>query len=294
MQLYISLPCFWLLMRNCSYLRLKLTPANIPHSNGHFSELPQEFGLRSCMFWVHDSWVAPANQTKERPVHELFPGAFRNKSSMWIALVFPRKNTRIHKNGRNSWTFCFGPFFGLVCRGDSWTIIIHRCVDAARRLTYGVCPAKPNHSETGWSYSTKLILSQSKSKFRDEKFAYQYQVDPETFMGKKITSTNDFAYSILYFQEYHTDQGAETFEKMPPAGSGTKWAPQKFQTQFRLSLCTHSSSLESRSTIWFWPQASCVGIMFYLELGVDFVNDRGFSSASVLQGLPSRGCKILR
>ena len=30
------------------------------------------------------------------------------------------KNTRIHKNGRNSWTFRFGPFFGLVCRGDSW------------------------------------------------------------------------------------------------------------------------------------------------------------------------------
>ena len=30
------------------------------------------------------------------------------------------KNTRIHKNGRNSWTFRFAPFFGLVCRGDSW------------------------------------------------------------------------------------------------------------------------------------------------------------------------------
>ena len=33
---------------------------------------------------------------------------------------FPKENTRIHKNGRNSWTFRFGPFFGLVCRGDSW------------------------------------------------------------------------------------------------------------------------------------------------------------------------------
>ena len=55
--------------------------------------------------------VAPANQTKERSVH---------KSSMWIVRVFLRKNTRIHKNGRNSWTFRFGPFFGLVCRGDSW------------------------------------------------------------------------------------------------------------------------------------------------------------------------------
>ena len=28
------------------------------------------------------SGVAPANQTKERSVHELFTGAFRNKSSM--------------------------------------------------------------------------------------------------------------------------------------------------------------------------------------------------------------------
>ena len=61
------------------------------------------------------SGVAPANQTKERSVHELFTGAFRNKSS-----TFLRKNTRIHKNGRNSWTLRFGPFFNLVWRGDSW------------------------------------------------------------------------------------------------------------------------------------------------------------------------------
>ena len=66
------------------------------------------------------SGVAPANQTKERSVHELFAGAFRSKSSMWIVLVFQRKNTRVHKNGWNSWTFRFGPFFGLVCQGDSW------------------------------------------------------------------------------------------------------------------------------------------------------------------------------
>ena len=43
------------------------------------------------------SGVTPANQTKERSVHEFFTGAFRNKSSMWIVLVFLRKNTRIHK-----------------------------------------------------------------------------------------------------------------------------------------------------------------------------------------------------
>ena len=29
-----------------------------------------------------ESGVAPANQTEERSVHELFTGAFRNKSSM--------------------------------------------------------------------------------------------------------------------------------------------------------------------------------------------------------------------
>ena len=34
---------------------------------------------------------------------------------------FPKKkHQNSQKNGRNSWTFRFGPFFGLVCRGDSW------------------------------------------------------------------------------------------------------------------------------------------------------------------------------
>ena len=33
-------------------------------------------------FFYIESGVTPANQTKERPVHELFSGAFRNKSSM--------------------------------------------------------------------------------------------------------------------------------------------------------------------------------------------------------------------
>ena len=47
-------------------------------------------------------------------------GIPEQKFEMWIVLVFPRKNTRIHKNGWNSWTFRFAPFFGLVCRGDSW------------------------------------------------------------------------------------------------------------------------------------------------------------------------------
>ena len=33
-------------------------------------------------FVIISSGVTPANQTKERPAHELFAGAFRNKSSM--------------------------------------------------------------------------------------------------------------------------------------------------------------------------------------------------------------------
>ena len=36
---------------------------------------------------------------------------------------FPKENTRTHKKGRNSWTFRFGPFFGLVCWGD-YTVIV--------------------------------------------------------------------------------------------------------------------------------------------------------------------------
>ena len=46
--------------------------------------------------------VTPSNLTKARPIHEHFPGGNWNQSSMCIALVFPRINTRIHKNGRNS------------------------------------------------------------------------------------------------------------------------------------------------------------------------------------------------
>ena len=35
--------------------------------------------------------MAPAKQTQERSVHELFTGAFWNKSSMSIVLVFQKK-----------------------------------------------------------------------------------------------------------------------------------------------------------------------------------------------------------
>ena len=64
---------------------------------------------------------ARQNQTKERPVHELFAGAFRNKSSICESCLFSQgKHTRIHrKMGEIHMNFSFWPFFGLVCRGDS-------------------------------------------------------------------------------------------------------------------------------------------------------------------------------
>ena len=64
------------------------------------------------------SGVAQANQTKERSVHELFAGAFRNKSSMCIVLVFLRRNTRIHEKWAKFMNFSFWPFlwFGLPGR----------------------------------------------------------------------------------------------------------------------------------------------------------------------------------
>ena len=71
---------------------------------------------------LHNSGVAPANQTKERSVHELRRGIPEQKFEMWIVLVFLRKNTRkfSQKWAKFIWIFRFGPFFGLVCRGDSW------------------------------------------------------------------------------------------------------------------------------------------------------------------------------
>ena len=56
------------------------------------------------------------NQTKERPIHELFRrGIPEKKVSMWIVLVFLRKNTRIHKNGLK---FCMN--FSLLALSLVW------------------------------------------------------------------------------------------------------------------------------------------------------------------------------
>ena len=48
-----------------------------------------------------NSGITPANQTKDRSVHELFPGG-QTGAKVRCESCFPRKNTRIHKSGRNS------------------------------------------------------------------------------------------------------------------------------------------------------------------------------------------------
>ena len=67
------------------------------------------------------SGVAPANQTKERPVHELFPGGKPwNKSSICESRLFSQgKTPELTKMGENHELFVLALFFGLVCRGDS-------------------------------------------------------------------------------------------------------------------------------------------------------------------------------
>ena len=73
-----------------------------------------------CAYFLFLSGVAPANQTKERA---------KTKSS-WISPIFVNSGVFPWENKRDShWTFVpecpcekfmNWPFFGLVCRGDSW------------------------------------------------------------------------------------------------------------------------------------------------------------------------------
>ena len=65
------------------------------------------------------SGVAPANQTKERSVHELFTGAFWNKSSIVNRACFPEEKHQNSQKWAKFMNYSFGPFFGLVCQGDS-------------------------------------------------------------------------------------------------------------------------------------------------------------------------------
>ena len=73
---------------------------------------------KSLIFSFLQSGVAPANQTKERSVHKLFPRGIPEQKFNVNRACFPKANTRIHKNGRSSWTFCFSPFFGLVWQAE--------------------------------------------------------------------------------------------------------------------------------------------------------------------------------
>ena len=91
--------CFFSLARSIPTPKRHL--GVIPLLGSHKYDPPQTVGFSIHHSTVEfkitlllSSRVTPANQTKERPVHELFPGANRNKSSMWIMLVVPRKNTR--------------------------------------------------------------------------------------------------------------------------------------------------------------------------------------------------------
>ena len=50
--------------------------------------------------WFHQEWPRQAKPKKGQCTN-----FSQGHSGMWILLVFLRRNTRIHKNGRNSWTF---------------------------------------------------------------------------------------------------------------------------------------------------------------------------------------------
>ena len=95
------------------------TVAKGPQSNESYErKSPWTTYPSTVLLRVQRSGVTPANQTKERPVHELFAGAFRNKSSMWIVLVFPRKKHQNSQKWAKFMNFSFWPFlwFGLPGR----------------------------------------------------------------------------------------------------------------------------------------------------------------------------------
>ena len=91
----------------------------------------------------------------ERPVHELFAGGIpEQKFAMWIVLVkpcFPKeKHQNSQKRAKFIWTFHFDPFFGLVCRGDSWKnplVLIWTLRMVRRRKNGGL---RLRHGRTFW------------------------------------------------------------------------------------------------------------------------------------------------
>ena len=78
-----TLPFLFILLHACASttrLVIFLFPSH-PHPPPPRQTLPGR-PTPENLISVHFSGVAPANQTKERSVHELFAGAFRNKSSI--------------------------------------------------------------------------------------------------------------------------------------------------------------------------------------------------------------------
>ena len=70
-------------------------------------------------FMILISGVAPANQTKARPVHELFLGAFRNRSSQCESCLFSRgKTPEFTKKRAKFMNFSFWPFLWFALPGQ--------------------------------------------------------------------------------------------------------------------------------------------------------------------------------
>ena len=68
-----------------------------------------------------------ANQTKERFMN-FSQGHSGTKVQFVNRACFPKdKHQNSHKNGRNSWTFRFGLFFGLVCQGRLLNVLYASC-----------------------------------------------------------------------------------------------------------------------------------------------------------------------
>ena len=90
-----------------------------------------------------NSGVTPANQTKPKKASSwTFRRGIPEQKFNVNRACFP---TRIHKNGRNSWTSRFAPFFGLVCRGDSWQIF-------ATHMVMVLCENQARGGEERWPW----------------------------------------------------------------------------------------------------------------------------------------------
>ena len=116
------------------------------------------------------SGVAPANQTKERPVHEPFPGAFRNKNSMWIVLVFLRKKHQNSQKWVKFMNFSLWPFlwFGLPGRlliRQKWRLNVLPC-SIKTAVAHVVKQGKP-----GWPSPQKDFYIVPKCRFFSPSFS---------------------------------------------------------------------------------------------------------------------------